>query len=110
MVTRLRTKKSRPGTKQRLVAMEQKVEKAAKKAVKTVRGSLAEVRTNKKLVAVERKVGQAAKKAGRTLMHASLSDAVAAVRRAAKKVARRVSKARPPAKRTARKAGRRTKA
>ena len=94
---------------EKLVAMEKKVEKAAKKAVKTVRAKLDEARTNKKVVAMERKVGRAAKKAAKTV-RASLTDAVAAVKRAAKKVAKQVSAGRPAAKKVAKKAAGKTPA
>jgi DNA polymerase II large subunit len=98
-----RTSKAEAGAKEKLVAMEKTVERAAKKAVKTVRAKIDEARANKKVIAMERKVGRAAKKAA-TTVRASLTDAVAAVRRAAKKVAKRVSAAKPAAKKAVKKA------
>jgi len=98
-----RTSKAEAGARETLVAMEKKVEKAAKKAVKTVRAKLDEARTNKKVVAMEKKVGRAARKAARTV-RTSLTDAVAAVKRAAKKVVKQASAAKPAAKKVVRKA------
>ena len=89
-----------PDAKEQLMAMEKKVEKAAKKAVKTVRAKFDEARTNKKVVAMEKKVGRAAKKAAKTV-RSSLTDAMAAVKRAAKKMAKQVSAKKPAAKKVA---------
>lgn len=100
MPARKTTKRGRAGVNEKLVAVEKRVEKAAKKAVRTARASLDEARANRKLVAIEKKVGRAARKAGHTIMHSTLSDAVAAVRRTAKSVARRLSAGGPAAKRS----------
>jgi hypothetical protein len=97
-----RTSKAEAGAKETLMAMEKKVEKAAKKAVKTVRAKLDEVRANKKVVAMEKKVGRAATKAAKTV-RTSLTDAMAAVKRAAKKVAKQAAAAKPAAKKAAKK-------
>jgi hypothetical protein len=97
------TSKAEAGAKEKLAAMEKKVEKAARKAVKTVRAKIDEARANKTVVAMERKVERAAKKAAST-MRASLSDAVAAVKRAAAKVGKRAASAKPAPKKAAKKA------
>jgi hypothetical protein len=102
-VRTVRARLAESGAKDKLMAVERKVQRAAKKAAGNVRTKLAEVRADKRVVAMERKVERAAKKAARSVQ-ASLTDAMAAVKRAANKVARRVSSAKPAAKKTARKA------
>jgi hypothetical protein len=129
-----RTSKAEADAKGGLASMEKKVEKAARKAVKTVRAKFDEARANKQVVAMEKKVGRAAKKAVKTVrakldeartnkkvvamekkvgraakkaaktVRASLTDAMAAVKRAAKKVTKQVSAKKPAAKKAVKKA------
>jgi hypothetical protein len=98
-----RTSKAEASAKERLMAVEKKVERAAKKAVRTVRAKLDEARTNPKVIAMERKVERAAKKAAKSV-RASLSEAMTAVQRAARKVAKRMSAGKPAARTAAKKA------
>jgi len=90
-------------TKDKLVAMEKKVERAAKKAVKSAKAKFEEARTSPRVVSMERKVSRAAKKAVRSV-RTSLTDTVAAVKAAAKKISRKVKAAGPAAKKAAKKA------
>ena len=88
--------------KDKLAAMEKRVERAAKKAVRTAKARIEEVRDNPKVVSMQRKVNRTAKKAAKTV-RASLTDAMAAVKNAARKMAKQVKSAPAAAKKAARK-------
>jgi hypothetical protein len=127
-------RKSKAETGGKLAAMEKQVEKAAKKAVKTVRAKLEQTQAKEKLMAMEKKVERAARKAVKTVrgkldearankkvvamekkvgraakkaartVRSSLNDAMAAVKRAASGVASKVSAGKPAARKAAKKA------